>query len=297
MKKLPIAQAVRLKIESMANPVLLIYDLAVIVTNLYARGEYEGRPLRIQKTRPSAQMFSKIISTLDSENVIRGFSSTVYEQLAYYVVEKKTATAEEIACCLDPFCYISHLSAMSLYNFSERIPEVIHITSPARNLWKILSKKKSEHDLDYNARGYDLKPLKKISFSEINGREIIRHSTNRLGRHNKLKNPNVRISSVGRLFLDMLRNPDNCGGIYHILDVYEEYSEKYLHEIIEEIEINGNSIEKVRAGYILEERLGIQHPTIESWASLSQRGGSRKLDPHSNYAPRFSEKWCISINI
>ncbi len=53
----------------------------------------------------------------------------------------------------------------------------------------------------------------------------------------------------------------------------------------------------MRAGYILDERLNIKNDRIEAWTKYAQRGGSRKLDPSSDYIPEWSEKWCISINI
>jgi hypothetical protein len=53
----------------------------------------------------------------------------------------------------------------------------------------------------------------------------------------------------------------------------------------------------VRAGYILDERLGLTHLSIENWRGLVQRGGSQKLQAKAAYSPHFSEKWCLSINI
>lgn len=46
----------------------------------------------------------------------------------------------------------------------------------------------------------------------------------------------------------MLQEPDYCGGFSHVLEVFTEYAGHYLPVILK-------SIDKVRAGYILQERL------------------------------------------
>lgn len=75
----------------------------------------------------------------------------------------------------------------------------------------------------------------------------------------------------------MIREPDLCGGIYHILEVIEAHAATYLRLIINEIEQHSTKIDKVRAGYILEERLELKNPTLELWQNEMRRGGSRKL--------------------
>jgi predicted transcriptional regulator of viral defense system len=109
----------------------------------------------------------------------------------------------------------------------------------------------------------------------------------------------MRVATIGRTFLDMIREPELCGGIYHVLEVYAEYAQRYLRLIVDVIDRHGSKIDKVRAGYILDERLELPHAnsTIESWRALVQRGGSRKLQANAPYSSRFSEKWCLSINI
>jgi len=62
----------------------------------------------------------------------------------------------------------------------------------------------------------------------------------------------------------MLKNPDLCGGMSHVMDVFEEYGEKYLRLITNEIDKNGAPIDKVRTGYILDECLGIDNKVVES---------------------------------
>ena len=82
-----------------------------------------------------------------------------------------------------------------------------------------------------------------------------------------------------------------------MIEVWERESTNYLKPIINEIDKHGGPIDKVRAGYLLEEVVGINDQTIHSWLSYSMRGGSRKLDPEQEYAPRWSEKWCLSLNV
>jgi predicted transcriptional regulator of viral defense system len=106
-----------------------------------------------------------------------------------------------------------------------------------------------------------------------------------------------RVATIGRTFLDMLRAPDSCGGIYHVMDRYAAEAPRYLRLIVDEIDRHGTNIDKVRAGYVLAERLKLAHPAFDAWRAFAQRGGSRKLYAQAGYSPRFSETWCLSINI
>ena len=83
----------------------------------------------------------------------------------------------------------------------------------------------------------------------------------------------------------------------HVLDAWEEHAGTYLDEIVAAVDTATSGLAKSRAGYILEERLGLHHRGIERWKAFAQRGGSRKLDPARDFAPPFSEKWMISLNV
>jgi predicted transcriptional regulator of viral defense system len=139
--------------------------------------------------------------------------------------------------------------------------------------------------------------LTKTKMEKIGKTPVHRHNSLHHGAYKNVKGKCLRISTIGRTFLDMLKNPDLCGGMAHVLDVYAEHAETYLRLIVDEVTSHGGPIDKVRAGYILDERLGLKDPIIDVWVSHAQRGGSRKLDATAEYVPEYSEKWCLSINL
>ncbi len=139
--------------------------------------------------------------------------------------------------------------------------------------------------------------LKRTKLEKVNRKEIHRFSSAHWGAYKNIKGRTMRVSTIGRTFLDMLRNPELCGGINHVLDIFGNHSENYLKLIINEIDQHGAPIDKVRAGYILGERLDMKFDELNEWIKEAQRGGSRKLDASSEYEPVWSDKWCLSLNI
>ena len=102
---------------------------------------------------------------------------------------------------------------------------------------------------------------------------------------------------IGRTFLDMLRRPDYCGGMRHVMEIFGTSAGQYRPLIIDELDQHGNAIEKARTGYLLEEHAHIQDERINEWAKHCQRGGSRKLDPEAPFRETYSERWCLSLNV
>lgn len=297
-KTIPLQKAVTLSLGTLDEPVVTNYRIGLIVFNFYKKPEYDGQPLRLRKDHPGFREFSRTVKDLIEIGVLRQVKGL---KNVYTVLGKKTESPEDIVCTVDPFAYISHLSAMDYHGLTDRIPKLLFFSSPSPKKWSVYAKARMRKDVGEETidEFYEssFPRLNRITINKVNKVGVVKYSSDHLGAFKTLKNRMMRVSTIGRTFLDMLRRPDLCGGIFHVMDVFKDHSEKYLTLIIDEINQHGKQIDKVRAGYILEEICGINDEIIEAWLQFVQRGGSRKLDPTEEYSSEYSERWCLSINI
>jgi predicted transcriptional regulator of viral defense system len=201
---------------------------------------------------------------------------------------------------VDPFAYISHLSAMEYHGLTDRFSKILYLTTPPDSEWKAQAQAKMANDLRERVdahKALKLPLLRRPAFDRLEGTrvELMRRSSR--GAFKNVKSPQIRVATVGRVFLEMLREPECCGGIQHVVDTYQSHGEMYLSLIAQEVERHGTAIEKVRAGYLLDEVCRLRHATVDGWVRFAQRGGSRRLDPNGEYAPCYSDKWMLSINV
>ena len=297
-----IRTALALEIGRLNQPVVTGYQLGQLVFKLYQTKTYKGEKLNhVRRDCPDRQDYSRLVKKLLRAGVLQE-QKPVLNPEVFMILGTGQLSTGEVACCVDPFAYISHMSAMEWHGLTDRIPKPLFISSPAPPDWKKFALNRMQKDLGSREsldiyRNNRLPLLRRLSLTKI-GREIVhRHASLHSGAFTIVKNRPLRVATIGRTFLDMIREPDLCGGMYHVLDIYQEHVERYIQLVVDEIDRHGTKIEKVRGGYILEERLGLSHETIGKWAQFAQRGGSRKLYAHGEYSPRFSEKWCLSLNI
>jgi len=218
----------------------------------------------------------------------------------YHLFGRAKPKATEVACAADPFAYISHLSAMEFHGLTDRFSKILYLTTPPDTEWKELAKDRMLKDLSEHLEPFQrarLPQLRRPVFDRVEGVrvELMRRSSR--GAFKTIKSPTIRVAMVGRAFLDMVREPGNCGGMQHVVDTYREHGARYLALIADEVEQHGNAVEKVRAGYLLDEVCRLSHPLVDGWTQKAQRGGSRLLDPLGEYVPHYSEKWRLSINV
>lgn len=211
----------------------------------------------------------------------------------------------DAVCLADDYCSLAYLSAMQRWGISERNPKALLLHRPSGQLLHEMIDEKIQRDAEQFGLEVEqmvVKPVKSPSAlyagpwgSQV---EIVQDKKQRA--ITSLRGSNTRISTLSQTFVDTLAKPEHCGGMSHVIDVWEEHMPGMKRQHIDELMsllLQGSPIVKVRAGYLLEERLGLSVEGLEQLSKSAQRGGSRVLDPQKPFAPTFSEKWMLSLNV
>ena len=254
----------------------------------------EGKSLYLRDADPNEEIYYRRRRNMYKAGILRNDGD--YGSRLIRVLTVSEQSAEEIVCLADPLCYVSHLSAMQRRSLTDRSSKALICTRPTRKISTAqLSNMMSNHPSP--------SPPKRFRLYYIGHPKTVRNRPLRVfeskaaGAFINVRGRDMRLATIGQTFLDMLQQPELCGGISHVLDVYDEYAKFWINQIVASVDSSNSSIVKCRAGYILEERLGLDDKRIESWKTLAQRGGSRRLDPSKAYASKYSETWCISLNV
>lgn len=294
-KTIPLREALRLTLLNQhPKPVIALHEFNLYVYKLYRDKTYEEYRIgKIQSAEPDARVLADALAGIISQGIL----SPIIPGFIWQLSNRNAATAQQIVCDLSPWSHLAYLSAMEWHGITDRIPHALHLIqaplATARKqqlaqLKELLPNLKNEQPL--LIRGF-------TPYEEIDGKELQQHTQRNYRLRAELHNSGgIRVTTIGETFLDMLREPDLCGGYTHVQDVFEEYAKEYLPVIVKTVDKNGTGIDKARTGYILEEVCGLSHRIIDSWKAGVQRGGSRKLVASNPYKNTFSEVWCISIN-
>jgi predicted transcriptional regulator of viral defense system len=208
-----------------------------------------------------------------------------------------TSSAEETICIADPFAYVSHLSAMQRYGLTNRSPIALNITTPTHTVWNKLRDQKVLEEMSGNEEPPKLL-LNRYGINQtVRRRPVSIHMTSHPWTPRKIRGEETRMTSISQTFADMLQEPKLCGGMTHAIEIWTSRASDWINEITDVIDTMDSQIVKMRAGFILSELMNIEHPILKKWETLAQRGGSRRLDPEADYAPTYSERWKISINV
>ena len=280
-------------LEKNGRPVLTPIDFYGLIRQMYQ--EAPNKRLYLRKSDPGIDDYHRLKRILIHADIVR--IDRDYRARALRILTISDRPTEEIACLVDPTCYVSYLSAMERWGLTNRSPKALMLSRPDR---KTALDKLQRHRQNILGEHPDIYifPLHLTKHpARVRGGRVQMYMTKLAGANLTIRGSYTRISTIGQTFLDMLQKPALCGGMPHVLEVWEQHADTYLDSIVAAVDTASNGLVKSRAGYILQEYLGLNHPHISNWKAFSQRGGSRKLDPSQNYAPTYSETWMISINV
>ena len=273
--------------EAVGRPVISDHDLFHFIQRMYA--EAKGQKLYLRDSTATDDNYRTRKTSLLAANIIQ-HDRDYYNR--FRVLALSDQPADDIVCLVDRFCYISHLSAMQRWGLTDRLPATLMITRPDR---RTITSKLNEI---VRKNGETPFPMRCVGHPDtVRQRPVRVLETRKAGAFVRDRSGFARVATVGQTFLDTLQQPALCGGMAHVLDVWQGHAGDYLAEIVEAVGGPTSLIVKCRAGYILEEYLGFRDDRIDAWKAFRQRGGSRKLDPDRAFAPEYSEAWMISLNV
>lgn len=310
--------ALRKTIISQNRPVVTEYEAYQLLRALSRAGEFEGEPIRGKKGPLTKDDLRRRARELRRARYLRpdedfypdemeGFQPRGQSFKVLRVADVPDSPAEDVAALVDPFCYISHLSAMQRLGLTNRTPAELHLTSPEPRLWAALRDQRMVQDYG-SLSGPESEPtiglfeervrLERIGLpKKLRGRAIAFHTTKYLAETRPIRGSFARIAAIGDVFVQMLDDPTLCGGMSHVIEVWANEAKPYLEDIIKATDRHHSGIVKVRAAYLLETLFSLKDSRIDAWQQFAQRGSSRKLDPTRPYLPTYSEKWMLSLNV
>lgn len=249
--------------------------------------DYENNILKLQR--------SGVLSPIDSGG--SPFSRNQLQEC--YVIKGKPAyTPQEIVCALYPYGYISHLSAMEWHGLTDKIPVDVYFTTCSATDWRhrAVEQINIENAHLFDLRHFTAKYPKNI---KIDGRPILISSETSYVEPLEVSASPLRVSTVGKTFIDMLRDPQKSGGEEHVLEVFLEHGKKYSSLIISALEKYGRKIDRARTGFVLEKMVGIRNSKLEALRleSSKTRGSSKVLSPNRPFSSEYDEEWSLSLNV
>ncbi|HBX3841750.1 TPA: hypothetical protein MHZ72_29435, partial [Klebsiella pneumoniae subsp. pneumoniae] len=120
----------------------------------------------------------------------------------FFVKGNDGSPENDIVCSTYPYGYLSYLSAMDWHNITDKIPKIIHFTTCRSEQWK----NKFYHDFQKDNPDIDEAKQFMPRFprnSEVNGIKIIVTQETNYVEPMKARNSPVRVSSIGKTFMDM----------------------------------------------------------------------------------------------
>lgn len=267
----------------------------------YKEKEYRGDRIgRISKQYAENKDYTLNIDRLFRAGVVEPLDGEELESQAkiFSISGKQKYNTQEVLCVIYPYGYLSHISAMEWYGITDKIPKIVRYTVCSRIEWKnrFLSEFVDKFGSIENAVFIPTYPKREF---RLDRKDVFIVSESAVYEPLQVKGSPIRVSSIGKTFIDMLRRPELCGGDEHVFDVYCEHGQRYAKNIIHALEMYGRKIDKARVGFMLDKVLGVKDIKLNEWRKESnlERGSSKKLSPNKPFSSIYSEEWSLSLNV
>jgi predicted transcriptional regulator of viral defense system len=278
--------------------VVTTYTLFLLLRRLFT--PENRQKLYLRADTPTTGNLRKLTANLSDTGGIEVDSD--YGRSVFRVLSVGESPADEVCPLANPFGYISHLSAMQRWGLTDRRPEALHLTMPPPSAVRPLIEQRMAADYNTPLSEIPLNEMVKLAFirhpETVRGRKISVYETKHPGQWLQVRDSHARLATIGQTFVDTVERPQYCGGMAHVLDVWREHAGIYLQEVIATVDKVESPIVKVRAGYLLDDMMGLGNDLrVQGWVRFAQRGGARVLDPTKAFSPDHSAKWMLSINV
>lgn len=200
----------------------------------------------------------------------------------------------EILMELQPYAALSHSSALAFHQMTEQLPKEIHVSVPSDGARGLLPVGTRENDWGASVLVRGRMP-DVIASRPIHWHRLVSKRIFGMAEYDDRGFP-VRVTTPERTLLDGLVHPEWCGGFMNVLKCWVSYRDlANVERIVQYVDQFGIAILRQRAGFLLEQ-LQLSHPALSQWTLLARRGGSSKLNGGAAFAPKYDERWQLSIN-
>ena len=214
------------KLRDQNQAVITPYGFFRLIQEMYRGGTV--RSLR-KHTVPNERVYYKYFRRLRRLDIIDPDPDYGAKLMRVRVVSSQPV--EELVCLADPLCHLSHLSAMQRWGLTNRSPTGIIFTRPDKPTARARLAEIMENEPgSLPPKRFWLRSVKHPS--SVRDRDIRITESRAPGACIEMPDRPLRLATIGQTFLDMLQKPELCGGMSHVLDVFDEHAGHWCDEII-----------------------------------------------------------------
>ena len=181
----PLTKAILRRLAGLGRPIFIDYDLGRVVFAALTKSD-------TRHASASGNDYIKLVHQLIDTGAVetrKDFRpNTVFQLLGH-----PTYLPAELACLVDPFAYVSHLSAIEHYGLTDRFPAVLYLSTPPNAEWRALATNRMQSDLGDAFEPYlnsGFPQLRNIGITKIDRTTVhILRRTNRGGSCSSLGRP------------------------------------------------------------------------------------------------------------